>query len=102
MIPLNEEISISENTDENFILGKSLQTLIRENSRVHWDICDFEAKSKKGLKVHMTKTHAKTIEAQTLIHNFIASLRFSGSNVGDCNEYYMKNLYLNSEYNDYK
>ena len=48
----------------NLPLNTSVQTLLKENSKIQCDICDYETTTERGLMIHKKKIHTKTIEKE--------------------------------------
>ena len=97
----NSDITLNNSSD---LINVSLQTIIRENSGYQCDLCDFRTQTKKGIRIHKSKMHTKTMETQTEklqpeSHRFtvFAPLRWKGKGVGNSRSWYITNLELLEE-----
>ena len=52
-------VTQTKEMNENFGTNIFMQTLIRKNSWLFCEHCDYKSKSKKGLKIHIEKMHEK-------------------------------------------
>ena len=79
--------------------GKTLDDIIRENSGVYCEDCEFRGKSLKDLKKHKTTAHTKVIETQTEklkperhTLSVYVPMRYDGRYVSQSRNWYKDNL----------
>ena len=79
-----------------------MKTLIRESSGYQCELCDFRTKTGKGIRIHKSKMHTKTMETQTeklqpesQRFTVFAPLRWKGKGVGKSRSWYINNFISN-------